>query len=552
MQMQNDIAAKIIKRYDTLFADRATWESHWREIDERISPTPDYFGQSLPTPGQKRTEKVFDSTATLAHSRCAAAMESMLTPRTQRWHGLEPRTKELRDYPDVKKWCEDVADILFAARYNPRTNFASQTYETYRSVAKFGTGALFVDELMDFTGFSLRYKSIHLSELFIAENSHGIVDTVYRKFRYSAYQAVHAFGEENLPESIRNAADKSPDQMFDFIHAVYPNEEYDKDKADQKAMRYKSCYVATEGKCLVRESGYRTMPYCVSRWSTNSNEVYGRGPAMDVLPNIKMLNEIMKTTIRSAQRQADPPLMLPADGEITSFSLRPGALNYGGVNSNGQQMVQPLQTNSDLGIAEYMIKEQRELINHAFLVTLFQILVENKTMTATEAMYRQQEKGALLAPTMGRQQSELLSPMIERELDILFHQGMIPPMPEVLVNADGLINITYTSPLTRAQKSEEGVAILNLLQAASSVAQFDPSILKTINYTTAIRELSDIYGAPVRVLHTEEEVAAMKQEEAMQMQSQQVLAAGQQLAQTGKTLAETQNIANQAGPGIMR
>ena len=547
--LSSTIAEKICKRYESLFSKRATWEAHWREIDERVSPTPDYFGNNTPTPGQKRTERVFDSTATLALNRFGSAMESMLTPRTQRWHTLLPRQKELQDNPEVRKYCDDLVDILFDARYNPKANFASQTYECYRSLGKFGTAAIFVDEHI---GQGLRYKAIHLSELFIAENFVGVIDTVYRKFRYSAYQAVGAFGMENLPSAIQSAYNNNPDTLFDFIHAVYPNDDYKKDKRNDKAMRYKSCYVSITGKYIVRESGYRTMPYCVSRYITNSNEEYGRSPAMDVLPDIKMLNEMAKTVIRSAQLQASPPLLLPEDGEIMSFSMRPGALNYGGVNAAGQQLIHPLQTNSDLGIAEYMIKDRRQLINDAFLVSLFQILVDTPSMTATEAMYRQQEKGGLLAPAMGRQQSEMLSPMIERELDILANAGVLPPMPEILAQNGGLFDISYISPLNKAQRAEEGVAILNSIQALTGMAQLDPSVLKTFNFKSAIKELSDIYGIPAKVLFTDEEIQEMKAADAQQQQLQQMMQAAPIIADTSKTLAETQNISNQAGAAIIR
>jgi hypothetical protein len=82
-----------------------------------------------------------------------------------------------------------------------------------------------------------------------------------------------------------------------------------------------------------------------------------------------------------------------------------------------------------------MLAEGRAIINDSFLVTLFQILIDSPQMTATEVLQRAQEKGALLSPTMGRQQSEFLGPTIERELDVLAQQGMIPPMPAILQQA---------------------------------------------------------------------------------------------------------------------
>ncbi len=118
--------------------------------------------------------------------------------------------------------------------------------------------------------------------------------------------------------------------------------------------------------------------------------------------------------MRAAHKIVDPPLLLQEDGVLQAFNTRPGALNYGGVNERGEQMVRPLETGARVDIGMDMMDQRRKVINDAFLITLFQILVEAPNMTATEAMLRAQEKGALLAPTMGRQQSEMLGPMIER------------------------------------------------------------------------------------------------------------------------------------------
>ena len=79
-------------------------------------------------------------------------------------------------------------------------------------------------------------------------------------------------------------------------------------------------------------------------------------------------------------------------------------------------------------INEQKMEQRRVAIDDAFLVTLFQILVDTPRMTATEALIRAQEKGMLLTPTMGRQQSEALGPQIERELDLLMFHRILPPI----------------------------------------------------------------------------------------------------------------------------
>lgn len=62
-------------------------------------------------------------------------------------------------------------------------------------------------------------------------------------------------------------------------------------------------------------------------------------------------------------------------------------------------------------------------------ITLFQILVDNPQMTATEAMLRAQEKGQLLAPTAGRIQAEFLGTLILRKLTLLIRTDCCPNRP---------------------------------------------------------------------------------------------------------------------------
>lgn len=551
MDKNDSRANEIIRRQEQLAGARGIFEQHWREIAERILPRSDYFRNNR-APGDKHTEKVFDATANLALERFASAMESMLTPRTQRWHKLKTIDENLNEDPAIKLWLDQVTEILFNVRYSPRANFASQAHEVYMSLGAFGTGGLFIDEAV---GKGLRYRSIHLGELHIDENHQGVIDTVFRKFQMSARQAVQRFGESKMPDQIKNAYEKAPDTKFDFIHAVHPNEEKQAYRKDYRGMDYYSCYVSLAGRAVLSEGGFRTFPYAVGRYVVGPKETYGRSPAMTVLPDVKMINEMSKTVIRAAHKIVDPPLLLQEDGALTAFDLRPGALNFGGVNDNGQQVVHPLQTGARIDIGSDMMEQRRKAINDAFLVTLFQILVDSPQMTATEAMLRAQEKGALLAPTMGRQQSELLGPMIEREIEILARAGALPPMPDALKRAGGVVEVEYVSPLNRAQRAEEGVAILNTMQAIAPLAQINPAVMDIFDPEAVAREFADINGVPAKVLRTPEQMAAMKDAMSQANQAQGLLQAAPVAAGVVKDLAQAQSMAasspNQMAPNIL-
>lgn len=530
-----EIAERILHEYNQAASSRGTLESHWQEIAERVLPS--YSGSfninNLRTEGDKRTEKMLDVTAANAATRFASAMDSMLTPRNALWHALRSI------YPDVNKdrdsllWFDAVRDILFRYRYSPRANFASQNHANYLALGVFGTACMFIDELPE---GGLRYKSIPLGEIYFFENHQGIIDHAIRQFKMSVRQAHQRWGDK-LPDEIKGKLERSPNEMVDFLHCVKPREDYDQDRIDSKGKPFASYYLCKEKSKVLEEGGYTTFPYAISRYTVAPGEVYGRSPGMSVLPSIKVLNEQKATILKQGHRALDPVLLAHDDGVLDSFSMKPGALNYGGVNADGRLLVQALPTGS-LAVGRDMMEDERASINDAFLITLFQILVDSPAMTATEVMERAREKGALLAPTIGQQQSEYLGPMIDREIDLLSSQGRLPPMPQLLREMKAEYQVQYDSPMSRAQRSEEGAGALRTMQWASEIANStqDAAILDWFNYDEMMPEIADINAMPARWINDKNVVAQKRKQRAEQQEAQMAIQAAPALASmVGKT-----------------
>ena len=421
-------------------------------------------------------------------------------------------------------------------------------HEVFMSLGAFGTGCIYVTQL---PGYGLRYKSIFLGELFLSEDASGLIDTVYRRYKQTARQVaqeVEAGRYDMMPEKVRHALEgDKPEREFEFLHAVYPNNEQKIGDIGPDGMPIAEVYVCVDTKETLRKSGYRRMPYAVSRYVTSPTEIYGRSPASLVLSDIRMLNEMSKTTIRAAHKVVDPPLLLHDDGVLGQLKTTPNAINYGGVDNNGRQLVHPLSTGARVDIGLEMMDQRRRTINDSFLVILFQIFVVTPEMTATEVLERAREMGALLSKAVGRQQTELLGPMIDRELQILMSTGTLPEMPPELIEAQGEYEIEYDSPLTRAQKAEEGVGFLRTLEAAGSMAQFDPTVLEVFDAEKALRGLASINGVPQSWMRQSEELAAMRQqrEEMQQMQQMAQMGPGvESAANAAKTMVEAQTLAS--------
>ena len=550
--MEDQKVDDILREYSQLSGDRGVWETHWDEIAQRVLPS--YSGLftsgGFRTPGEKRTAELYDSTAAIALNRFASILDSLLTPRNQTWHRIQASDPVLNKDREVKLWFEEVNRVLFKFRYAPNANFSSQNQHNYKSLGAFGTGCVFVDALKGEPG--LRYRNIHLGEIFFSENHQGIVDKALRGFKMTARQAVQKFGDK-CPDKIKEAAKKPEtcNKEYEFIHCVKPNEDRDVKRADYKGMPFASYYVAKEDKKIVGEGGFSTFPYAISRYEQSPGEVYGRSPAMDVLPAIKTLNEQKKTVLQQGHRAVAPVLLSHDDGVADTFSWKPGALNAGGVSADGRALIQALPV-GNIAIGKDLMDDERAVINDAFLVNIFQILVETPQMTATEVMERTKEKGILLAPTIGRQQSEYLGPMIERELDLLTKQfdgngrPLLPPMPQALLEAKGEYRVEYDSPLSRAQRAEEASGLMRTLESTLQVVNItgNPAPLDHFNWDVVIPAVADIHAVPAKWLRSMEEVQSIREGRAAEAQQQQMM----QAAPGAAALIKANSVAQKNAP----
>lgn len=520
--MAESRAEEIIREYDEARSSRMTLESHWDEIAQRVLPSYSglFVGEKDRTEGQKRTEYMFDSTAAVALDRFAAIADSLLTPRNQLWHRLLPSDSALMKSRPVRLWFEEATRTLFKYRYSPRANFSAQNSQSFVSLGAFGTAALFIDALAGEAG--LRYRNIHLGEIYFFENHQGLIDKAVRCFRMSARQAAQRWGDK-LPPKIKEAADKKPNDQFEFIHCVKPRDEKMPGRLDYRGMDYASYYVAKGEKVVLEEGGFNSFPFAIGRYEQAPGEVYGRSPAMKVLPAIKTLNEEKKIVLKQGHRTVDPVLLAHDDGVLDGFDLRPGAVNYGGMSAEGRKLVDTLPV-GNVVVGKELMDDERVVINDAFLVTLFQILVETPTMTATEVLERTREKGILLAPTLGRMQSEYLGPLVEREVDVLVRQGLLPPMPPELVEAGSDYRVEYDSPLSRAQKAEESAGLMRTIEMALNVVNVtqNPAPLDHFNWDVILPEIADNQAVPARWLNSNEQVAAIRESRAQQVETKQV------------------------------
>ena len=523
----------IKKRVDALASDRGTWEVNWQEILDYVMPRKADV-VTLRTKGEKRTEVLFDSTAITANNLLAASLHGTLTSPSLPWFSIKLRDEELNRNRDVQLWLEDTGRRMYDT-FN-ETNFNTEVHELYLDLCSIGTAAIFVEEGNEgFDKNGIHFNTLHIVEYYIQENINGKVDTLYRKYKLTARQAVQEFGEKNVGEKILTAAKEKPDQKFNFIHAVEPTEDYKRatGKTSTK-LPFHSCHVCEEDKMVVRTGGYNEFPYLVPRWSKATGEIFGRSPSYNALPDIKTLNKAVEIGLKAWAKAIDPPLLVQDDGVIGRVRTTPAGITV--VRNDGA--VKPLQIGSNWQITDLKENQLRTAIRQAYYSDQLQ-LQDGPQMTATEVQVRYELMQRLLGPTLGRFQTEFLNPLIERVFGIMYRANALNQAPSII--GDTKIDIEYVGPLARSQRMEEAVAIERLYQLAMNIGQIDPAIMDNIDHDEAIRMRAKLLGVPKTIMKDINDVNDIREQRAMMQQAQQQAQLQQAQAQTALTQGQAMN-----------
>lgn len=507
-----DAIKEIVSRYDYMEMRRGNWDTHYQELADYMLPRKADIVRKR-SRGEKRMELIFDGTALQAVDLLSASLHGMLTSGATPWFHLAMKDPDIGRNDDVQRWLEDSSKRMIRA-FN-QSNFETEVHELYVDLVVFGTGCMFVE--MD--GSELRFSTRHISEFYIAENQFGLVDTVFRKYKIPARQAVQRFGLENVGEFIAKKFQKNPDEDVTMLHAVLPRTDRDPQKVDNLNMPFASVYICMQTKMPVSISGFEEFPYIVPRFLKATGEVMGRSPAMIALPDVKMLNLMSKTIIQAAQKMIDPPLLVPDDGFMLPVRTQPGGLNF--FRSGTRDTITPLNTGANIPIGLSMEEQRRAAVRSAFYVD--QILsAATPNMTATEVVQRQEERMRVIGPVLGRLMNEMLRPLIDRTFALMLREEMLAIPPESLQGRD--LDIEYVSPLARAQKSSSLNSTMKALEILLPLSQSLP-VGDHLNPDGLVNHVVDTLGVPKEVLFPQAQIEQTRQQraamEAEQMQRQQ-------------------------------
>lgn len=435
--------ADLLKRFSKAKSKRANWEDLWQDIYDLVLPAREGFYET--TPGEERTEEIFDETALVALADFVSRIHQGVIPAHLMWFRLEPGP-EITD-PQQRKQLQAQLDVVgrFIWEAIVNSNFVNEAQEVLTDIA-IGWSTLIIDDGID--GKLLSFKCVPQSQTFWDTGGpNKEVDGIFRireKIRIADIKVI--WPDATISDQLQGKMNGDKDATTNLVEACYR----DWTKVDTPTYYYQ--IVAGEDKSLVIDSvetGLGARPYVTPRWSVAAGECYGRGPLVAALPAIRTTNLVTEMILENAQMAISGLWQVDDDGSINvdNVEIVPGAVYARPADSRGLERT---DSPANFNVGDIVLKQQQENIRKALFAQNLGPL-DQTPRSATEIQARMQDLAEQTAGPSGRLKVEWLDKMLQRIVWLLERQGVLE-MPRL----DGRqVRIVAKSPLARAQKFEE-------------------------------------------------------------------------------------------------
>jgi hypothetical protein len=523
------------------------WTQNWSDLAEFILPrrsiwlTQSTGGNPNPnnmTRGRPINNAIADPTATYAVRVCSSGLMSGLASPSRPWFKLIPSIKKLELDSEARAWIDDTEDRIYTVIAG--SNFYNSFAQECEDLVVFGTGPnIIYEDEKDL----IRCYTPAVGEYYLSSDATGRIDGLYRLFVMTVAQIVGFFGIENCSEEIQSLWSKKGNQLEVermVAHAIEPNfdiEGFGKLPGNFTWRENYWIYGSKSGKPL-SQRGFVDQPFTAARWSTQSNDAYGRSVGMDVLPDVMQLQVMTRRMAEAIEKQVRPPLIGSMELKNKPTSTLPGHLTFVTDMGPGKGIRPIYEVNPDVSAMAANIAQIEQRIQKGLFNDLFLMLENQPTadrMTAYEVAQKLQEKLQVLGPVIESLISDSLKPKLKRVFNILKRKGMIDPPPASLQGVP--LDIEFVSMLALAQKGAATGGMERLIQIVGAMSPIYPTIKDNVDSDLYLREYNELLGNPKKVLRSPDEVGQIRQVQAQQVQQEQQMQAMERTAQAAGAAA---------------
>lgn len=536
----NSKAQKAIARFNAMESDALNFRSRWQECANYIQPRKGNILTML-SPGQPQTMLLWDTTAEQALIVYAAGLVSFLTPPGELWARFESKNKNA--FPALKAWFEDSTQKVMGEI--GASTFYEIWHEDCLDGGGFGSSLLRVDEYPDDPESILGFINCPVGTFYWDEDNRGRIATIGRKWKWTADQAAEEFGEDALTPQIlkcyRSNEHGDHTRQFNFIEIIRKRAKEDiiAGPTTPEHRPWECLYVCVEDNDIVREDGYYENPYAGCRTMRSNNEVYGRGPGTQAMPEIKMVNRMREDYCVILERMGRPSWISPDDTAYDPDN-RPDGVTYWDASKGPQYKPEQIQLKNQVPDIKQMIEDSRSVIRDYFFNDMFKLLTRQDVIqqekTAYEVAQMVQERLILFSPIFGRITKEKLSPMLYRVFSIMYRNGRFLPLPMGVAPESIEFEVTYISKIALAIKAIQNQAFASAVQLILSVIPLDPSLRYLLKCEDGARGVLGNVGLASSLMRSSSEIKTLWQKEQQEQAATQASLQAVQGSQAIKNL----------------
>lgn len=509
-----------IKGYERAKEERQNFSNAWQDVADLVLPTRQFTSQ--PTPGQQRHNKIFNTTAPDAVETLAAALDGLLTNSAIRWFALALENFDESMDEEAASWLYECTTLVLDFLASPISGYPMASHESYLDLVAFGTQVTQAVENIG-TG-QLRFRARALANHYICENDEGEIDEQYRFFEPTAKELNSMFPDGTFSQKVQDML-KDVNQCHKrvpMVHCIYKRYEYDPGRRDRKNKPWASRYIEVETKNLVWEGGFDTNPFIVSRWSKAAEECYGRSPAMNVLPAIKVVNAKEKVLLMAGEKVVNPPMNVQSGSMEGGLKLAPASINY---VKAGTQPPTPMLQNINLPWGRAELEADEIKIQRAFFLDALQ-LPQIDRMTREEVITRRQQGLLKASPILSRLYTEKIGPEITLTFNWMQRTNQLPPAPESIRRRK--LTTHYVSPMALSRRQSEAENFTAAMATAAPLEGVSPgTITKNMDVNRTFRTIMSNHNVDPKMMRTVREVAALEKSQQDAKDTAQTIALAQ-------------------------
>lgn len=509
------------------------WISNWSDLARFILPRRSiWLTQSaggLPSPntmtrGLEINQAILDPTATFATRICAGGLMSGLASPSRPWFKITPALRGVTIDDEARQWLDLVEDIIYTVL--ARSNFYNAFAQECEDIVIYGTA---VNIIYEDEKDLIRCYTPCVGEYYLSSGATMRVDGLYRAFVMTVAQIVDFFGLDNCPPDIQKLWKEKGGALTTerlIAHSIEPNfaiagSDIGKVKGD---FTWREVYWMYGSGTMAPLSmrGFLDSPFTASRWSTQSNDAYGRSPGMDILPDVRQLQVETSRKAEAIEKSVRPPLIGSAELLNKPGTQLPGHLTLlSGDVSGGKGIRSIYEQPFDLDHISQDIAMIQQRIKVGLFNDLFLMLQEGPANEKTkfEIQAKLTEKMQIIGPVIENLLGENLQPKLKRIFGILKRKGTIPAPPKSMQGVP--LDIQFVSILALAQKSASTGGIEALMRLVGELGQIHPEVLDIPDFDEALQEYNDLLGNKQKILKGPKTVAAIRQQRAQAQQKQQ-------------------------------